>query len=257
MAAPVNPVPPSSVPPAPEPPAGPGTAGLWIGSVLIVISVVGGFVWILVAAVGVIGQLTNGPFVPLGTTGQVELEARTYGVWVASLDNSKVPQSDLELTITSESGESVGVEPLPPSASGLQNQPTLRPLGDVDIPVAGSYRVSTSSSVGGRGDDVRVVFADPIDRFASDLGVRIGGGAVVALLVFVVGLVLTIVTAIRRRNARRLHQAMRWGYTPPGSVAPGPTGPGGPGVVPPVPPPVPPAPPDPWAPEPRDPWANR
>jgi hypothetical protein len=174
-----------------------------------------------------------------------------------SLDNSKVPQSDLELTITSDSGESVGVDPLPSSAAGLQNQPTFRPLGDIKIPVAGSYRVSTSSPTGARGDDVRVVFADPVDAFATDLTVRIIGGAVVAFVVFVVGLALTIVTSIRRRNARRLRQAIRWGYMPSGTYVAGPSGPTGPGVMPPVPPTVLPVPPDPWAGEPRDPWANR
>ncbi len=229
MAAPVTPPSPA----AGEPRTGPGSAGLWIGSGLIVVSVVGGLVWVVVMAVGLVNQFQGGPYAPFGSGGEVQLEARPYGVWLISMDNAEVPD-DSEVTITSASGEALPLAPIPASVSGLSSQPALRPLGDVSVPASGTYRVTTAAA-GASERDVRVVFSDPLDTVATDLTVRILGGATVAFLLFAIGLTITIVTALRRRNARRAARYVGWGY-PPGQV--------------PHPGPAPSAPP-----EPRDPWA--
>ncbi|MCX7619451.1 MAG: hypothetical protein N2037_01230 [Acidimicrobiales bacterium] len=264
MVGPLNPGPSSGMSPPGSTPRGPSTTGLWVGSALIVLSVVGGFLWVLVAAVGLVGQFVNGPHVPVGSTGQVQLSARAYGVWVVALDNSRVPEADLALSITSESGEQVALSPPPPAASALSNQPTFRPLGDVRIDEAGTYEVSTVSS-SGESADIRVVFADPIEAFETDLTARILIGGAVAFIVFAAGMGLLVVTLARRSNFHRSQSASaqdlssgRW-VSSPGNSAEAPDespgnqvgpGTGAPGVAQSQPT-------DPWSLPPRDPWADR
>lgn len=222
-----SPMPPPPPPPSPGPAGGPkagGKAGIWIGIVLVIVGMVGGVVLIVSGVRSPVTGVAELERVPVGG-GSMEIEeAGTVTVYgergvpgsapkTFSSSTSGGPVPEIDVSIVGPGGEAIAIEPVAGSEEYQSDGHWGTRIGRFEANRAGTYTVAV---VGGtdvrRYDTIAVGDVDPQGVWLIVAGV-LGGG-----FVAVVGLVLVIVSAIRRGRAIRRARQGSW----PDPGAPGP-----------------------------------
>lgn len=216
----------------------PGKAGLWVGAILLVVGIFGGFGLILVGALDIVRGLVDAPGVAIGESEELQLSAQRYELYLFSEGGGTLPTSNPTVTVTPSRGDEVAVGPPTPGADAGSS--AFRSIGTFTIDEAGAYDVAVAD-IDGTSSAVTVRVGQDFNSLVESSGVWILAGLVVGATGFVVGLIVLIVTVRRRSNARRATQAAWAGYaaTPPGYPTMGqPPGWGVPPAMPPTMPPT-------------------
>jgi len=224
---------------------GPSKAGYLVGAVVIAVGVVGAVLW------GIFGWMsftdTIGNLERVTANGQGEVDLAGAGGYVIyyegpGADSGEVPAGRVSLA-PAGSDEPVTLETYDSELSYNDGDHAGYAILTFDIDTPGTYVVDSESDGDGELAIGRSV--------GGKLVVTIVGALVIGGLGVVVGAVILIVTAVRRRNAR---SRAPWYPPPPGGTQPSP-GPYPSGPPPPPPPPSGPSPgdsaPPPWPPPPQ------
>jgi hypothetical protein len=171
-------------------------AGYWIGGGLIAVGVVGAVLWFVLSLVNLSNEVDDFQRVPVPGEGTVQLEARKYVIYYEGPNADEVvPQFEIAITDT-ETERPLAIETYGGSLTysfGEEGsaQATLTP------PRAGTYAVRTGGAEGTFAAQVAFgrSIAGPILR--SILGAFAMGGVLTGA-----GIVLLVVTIVRRRRAR-------------------------------------------------------
>ncbi|MCB1039212.1 MAG: hypothetical protein KDA94_06745, partial [Acidimicrobiales bacterium] len=219
----------------PTKPKLPGLAGIWIGSILIVVGIVGGIVLAVVGAVSVfngIGDLQRVPIARGGTVtleeaGAVSVYAERPSTQTGSGFNSGgyryVPP--VGIIVTGPDGLAVAVHTRSGSTTYYSDGREGTEIARFRAEEPGQYRIETVL----RGEPApyeNLAVGNAIDTSGV---VGIVGGVLGGGLVVIIGIVVLAVSLVRRGRARRRQTS------PPWSSPPMPGGPpvGGPGWAPP------------------------
>ncbi len=219
-------------------PRRPSTAGVWIGVLILVAGLIGAGIWFVTGIVGIGRRINDLPrfTVPGQTT--LTLEPGTYHLYAEypDADNDPTPAGSLSpIAVVDSHGNPIGVSPSndSPYAYGTH---VGRSAGEFTVAEPGPYTISAQlQTTGFETIDIAVARNGIIDT-SSIIGSVFGSialGAVASL----VGIILIIVTLVRRNRWRRQFQPRPSGWTgaAPGYVQPGyiPPGYGPPGYTPP------------------------
>ncbi len=193
----------------------PGKAGLWVGAILLVVGIFGGFGLILVGALDIVRGLVDAPGVAIGESEELQLSAQRYELYLFSEGGGTLPTSNPTVTVSPSGGDEVAVGPPTPGADAGSS--AFRSIGTFTIDEAGTYDVAVAD-IDGTSSAVTVRVGQDFNSLVESSGVWILAGLVVGATGFVVGLIVLIITVRRRSNARRAGQAAWAGYaaTPPG-----------------------------------------
>lgn len=187
----------------------PGKAGLWIGAILLVVGVFGGFGLIVVGALDLVRGLVDAPSVAIGESEALQLNAQRYELYLFNESGGSLPSADPDVTVEASGGEDVAVGPSTPGAD--VGGSAFRSIGTFTISEAGTYDVAVDD-IAGTSSAVTVRVGKDFNALAESSGVWILAGLVLGATGFIVGLIVLIVTARRRSNARRATQAAWAGY---------------------------------------------
>lgn len=185
----------------------PGLAGIWIGVACIAIGMVVGIVLLVTGVFTLVGGVDDMQRVSVTTGGTVEIDdpgrISVYAERTALGDPAFGFQPSIEVQVTRPDGSVVGLSGTSYSQSYNWNDKEGFLLGRFDADEAGTYRLDAVAGDGNGSYDTLAV-GDPFDE--SGLGGILGGVAVGGLSVLV-GIVLIIVSAVRRSRARRERDA--------------------------------------------------
>lgn len=170
-------------------------AGYWLGGALMIVALVTGTVWGVSSVMGQIRAERDYQRVDLPGTGTVELQAGSYVVYVEGPGaNVNPPRVNVVITDTAEQAP-LALRSYPGSYS-YSGTTTGSALALLTAPRAGRYDVRTSSDE---------AIAGSMVAFGRGEGPRLGRiflVIAVLLLTFLIGLVLTLATLIRRVRMR-------------------------------------------------------
>lgn len=225
------------------PPAGVSKAGLWIGALAIAVGLVGGTISSVVYVLGPAHQVDRFQRVPLSGSQPLQLAPGLYVVYFENKPLNPIPMIKLRLR-AGTGGAVVPIRYYGPSERSDSSYDVNQHLGEgiatFTIPSpGGTYDFDSASTGAGQlavGRSLAPLFVGSFLGFAG-----IGG------IGLILGVVLIVVTAVRRRKARRTHGAtypVAYGYPggygyPPGYGAPPGSGPPGYGHPAPAPAPTP------------------
>ncbi|HWJ62536.1 MAG TPA: hypothetical protein VNS19_11240 [Acidimicrobiales bacterium] len=220
-------------PPPPTAPARrPGRLGTWVGLGLILLGIVGGIALIVVGARSVVVGVEELQRVPVASGGTIEVtepgpvkvyaerEVSESAAKSFSSSSSGGPVPDVELSITDPDGIPVAITRVRGSEEYQSDGWWGTRIGRFEAGQAGTYTVEV---VGG--DDVQlydgIAVGDSVQ--ARGLWLILMGVLGGAFLVFV-GVVVLIISLVRRSRAKRRHQGIASGpsYPPPGYAPPPP-----------------------------------
>ena len=238
---------------ADKPKVKPGTAGIWIGILLMVLglgSCIGGPVWGIWGLVGQVQDIvdSNDGRVAVPAAQTYTFEDGASGI-IVGLGDSQADASSVQATLEGPNGVITLNDGESYSSSGDLNGTFYELVAGFDDTTAGTY---TLTATGNAGAEVAIV---PLS--VGTVGSRVLGGLAIGAVLGLIGLILMIVTIVRRSKAKK--RAAASGFGGPGgypAAAPGgyPPAPGmappAPGGYPPAPGMAPPAPADPYAPPP-------
>ncbi len=192
---------------APGPVAGttkrPSAAGYWIGALILAAGGIGGMVWMVIAILGVFGAVENYPRVPVPGESTMSLKAGTYKVFVeypgAGIDFG-IPVGVGAVDVTGPQNQNVPVTSPNFRETYSWNGREGRSIGEFVAATSGSYHVSVAQSATGSSRFVQVTVGKGIDlSIAGQILGAVGVGAVGVLI----GLILIIVTAVRRSRWKK------------------------------------------------------
>jgi len=194
----------------------PGRGLLISGVVLVVASVIGvaAAVWIFGSTVGKgVSDDLSSPSFPVPTRQSVQLDAGDYVVY-GSASSSEIGSGIESVTVTAPGG---GAVPAHSSTSQTltRNGSSYRSVVTFTAATTGRYQLDVQGDAGRT-----VVIGRSFTEYLGGLGTGVVVGILSALL-FLVGLVLIIVGAVKRSNARRAPAPA--GY-PPSGYGPTPAG---------------------------------
>jgi hypothetical protein len=172
--------------------------GYWIGGGLIVLGGVLAALWFVISFVRLDDQIDGFARVPVPGEQTVRLEARKYIVYYEGFAALEIIPTPDELTIAdAESGDDLEIEPYAGSLTYSFGERDGSAQGTVTPPRAGDYVVTTNSE--DAGSNAAVALGDSI---ATPLLRTIVGTIVIGALLVLAGVIMLVVTAIRRnRNA--------------------------------------------------------
>jgi hypothetical protein len=225
---------PGGNPDAANRPKQPSTAGVWIGTIILAVGVIAAAIWFFTTIARLTSRIDDLPRVTVPGQMTVPLTPGTYHLYVEYPDASIDPGpagAMSPIAVTDARGEPLVVSASTDFSYNFGSH-AGRSAGQFVVTDAGVYTISAQLDGTTPFETIDVALAkngiiDPTQVVGGVLG-SIALGAVSAL----VGLILIIVTLVRRSRWRRQHAGPRWGggYMPPGYVPPGYT----PGAYPPV-----------------------
>lgn len=233
----------------------PGSAGILVGILLMLLGV-GGCIGGPVLAVGEFADAVDtAQRVPVPANQEYQFEADASGLIIGFGDSSSAA-SGIDVTLLDPSGSPVDIDSNASftgqgSSSGNDS---IELLGAFDATDAGTY---TLQATGETGTEVAIINI----AIGSVVG-KLFGGIGIGIALFLIGLILMIVTIVRRGKAKKRLAAGGFsapppggGFPPPAGAVPPPPGFGAPPQAPPMAPPTPGYAPPPAAPAPQVPPA--
>ena len=194
----------------------PSSAGYWIGAVCIVLAITAGIGGPVFGFAQLFGKLADFDFVQ--GTEEVQLETGTY--WILSDSFAE------DVVITNEEGDRIAISNFDPNTE--VNYEGYSGSGQFRIDESGTYSVEVGrSELSSRRGTTNSAYIGP--ALNEEVGIFIGalfGGILGGIVLFFIGVILMIVTGVRRSRARK-------SQGPPGGFG-GPYG-GTPGYQPPAP----------------------
>jgi hypothetical protein len=192
-------------PAAPVVPRGrrPSAGGYWVGALILAVGGIGALIWMFTAIFSVFGAAQHYPRFSIPGERTMSLTPGTYKVFVEYVGASNTfssPPTIGTISVTDPGGSSVMVLDSPYSDSynwqGLEG----RSVAEFRAPTAGSYVVAVAPLPSGTPRSLQVAVGKGLDNSVAGqvVGAVLLGGAA-----FVIGLILIIVTAIRRGRWKR------------------------------------------------------
>ena len=167
--------------------------GYWIGGGLIVLGGVLAVLWFVISFVQLDDQIDGFERVLIADPQTVRLEARKYTVYYEGFGAGRTSE---ELTITdAESGDDIEIEPYIGSLTYSFGERDGTAKGTVTPPRAGDYWVAVN--LDGLPTDAAVALGDSI---AAPLLRTIVGSIVIGAFLVLAGVIMLVVTAIRRNR---------------------------------------------------------
>ncbi len=225
--------------PAYQTESGPGVIGYVIGAILLAIGIIGGIAWFAVGFVGLEDTVDDFERVPVDEVQTVDLDQGDYVVYGEKGGGQAVGATLASFRIrpAGGDGDELEVEDYEAELTYDVGDRPLRAEFTFEIEDSGEYEVVGEGIPSG----ATTVAIGP--SIAGDLVSAILGGMVIGGLGVLSGIVLLIVTGVRRRRFRQRNWQGGWGSgqpgawnpaaAPPGYGAPPPPG----GYAPPPPPP--------------------
>ncbi len=201
--------------------AGPSKKGYWVGGAIIVLAGIGAIVWFAVGLMSFSDKIEDFQRVPVNGEGEVTLdEAGGYVIYYEGpgASDGDTPSGQAELTPAS-GGESVALDDYDESLTYDIGDHSGVAVLTADIERPGSYVLASESEGSGELAIGRSV--------AGTLVVTVVGAMALGGLGLVAGVVILIVTAVRRKGGRPRNAP--WIPPPPGSTTPPPPPPPSPG----------------------------
>jgi len=199
-------------------PTGPSSLGYWLGGLLIIGGIVGGIAWGWVNVAGFLNAVDDFERVPVGEIGTIQLDEGDYVVYAERgggqplglfLDGVRMRPAG------QEGADEIEFEPYVSEFTYDFGNHTGRAQLTFTVEDGGDYRVRVED---GPGTTATTAAFGP--SVASDLVSAILGGFVIAGIGIVLGVILLIVTGVRRRRFRQRGWLNAWngpGGTPIGS----------------------------------------
>ena len=214
----------------PSPPAirklKPGVAGYWIGGGLVLLGIVGAIVWFVIGLVGISNAVDDFERVPADGGGEVALDDDTaYVIYIEDRSTSRFA-SNVRVTLTDPSGGAVDVRNYGSEFNYDFGGRAGTALFTFRSGSAGEYLLASESSAVGSSLAVG-------PSLAGDLVWTIAMPFVIGGIGFLVGIILIIVTLVRRSGDKKRRDAGSRPTAPPGLP---PTSPGFPPAPPGYPP---------------------
>jgi len=217
----------------------PGIAGIIIGIVLIILGPVGCAALIFVPLAGVLSQVTDivdsasgGNRVDSGNQQTFKLDG-VDNVWIFGVGSTETEAGNVTVTVTDSAGSSLPCSTVSSAAgaSGTAGSKAFSLVCALELKGANELVVKADGPPGTQAALVNVSVS------AGAIGGYVLGGFAMALLLPLIGLILLIVTAVRRSKAKKLRagMGMPMGGPPmgmPGMAPPPPMG--MPGMAPPM-----------------------
>ncbi len=176
-------------------------AGYWLGGLLMLFSVIGAVAWLVISLVGVASTVDGWLRVGVPAEATVQLEARKYVVFYESpTAQEQVPPFRVQV-FDAQSGAEVPVAPYAGSLTydfGKQGSAQ----GTITPPRPGKYRVVTTTE--GDTSEANIALGESV---GTDLARAAIGSVLIGLTLGFAGLILLIVTGVRRSRARRATQS--------------------------------------------------
>lgn len=216
------------------PPKPKGTAGLWVGAAIIIIGIVGGALLAIAGVRSIIDTVNSYQRVSIsGGTVRVD-DPGTYRVFIErpGVDSGSGFYFQPRVSIVAPNGRASSLVPDTSTQTYSWDGHDGRSLGRFEADEAGRYRIITESGATSGAAVLAVGKGNPFGGLAA-----VGGGVIGGIIVFIVGVIVMIVSGVRRSRSKR---ELAGGYagTPLGGWAPPPlmgaAGPGGPGAHPPA-----------------------
>lgn len=209
--------------PMAAPERGPGVAGYVIGTLLIIAGIVGGIVWGATKIVALQDTIDDFDRAPVDEVRTFDLDEGDYVVYGERGGGEAISATlaDFHIRPEGEEGGDLEVERYVTEFTFDDGNRPLRAEFTFEIDDAGSYEIQGDSVPGG----ATTVAVGP--SVAGDLVSAVVGAIVIVGIGVVAGIVLLIVTGVRRRRFRQRGWQNTWnqpGTTPGGWNPPPPTG---------------------------------
>ena len=166
---------------------------MWIGIVLVVLSVGSCGAGLFTAGSLVVNAARDAKRVDLSTPVEVTLAKDDVGT-ILGFGTTRSEAEAPVPTVTGPDGKTVSISEF--SASGSRNNEVngriVVPLGTFTAHRAGTY---TTRATGPEGASIAVIKLDP-----SDIAVRLVGGVGAGAVMLIVGIILIVMSAVRRRR---------------------------------------------------------
>jgi hypothetical protein len=173
-------------------------AGYWIGGALLVAGVLGALLWFVTSLMSLGDEVDNFQRVPVPGKTTMKLEAHKYVVYYEGLTADEVVPP-VEIAITdAKTGTPLAITPYGGSLTYSVSNHEGSALGTVTPAHAGVYAVRTDSNVRASGANMALGRSLTWPILRGILGTFVIGGLLAGS-----GVVLLIVTAVRRSRARR------------------------------------------------------
>lgn len=188
----------------------PGIAGIIIGIVLIILGPVGCAALIFVPLAGVLSQVTDivdsasgGNRVDSGNQQTFKLDG-VDNVWIFGVGSTETEAGNVSVTVTDSAGSSLPCSTVSSAAgaSGTAGSKAFSLVCALELKGANELVVKAEGPPGTQAALVNVSVS------AGAIGGYVLGGFAMALLLPLIGLILLIVTAVRRSKAKKLRAGM-------------------------------------------------
>ena len=193
---------------------GPGKAGYIIGTILIMVGVVGGIAWLVIGITGIEDTVDDMEREPVDQVGTIDLDEGGQVIYGESAGGDAVSAvlGTVRIRPEGEEGGELNVSTYEGELTyDFGNRP-MRAQYTVDIPEDGTYEIRAAGIPGG----ATTVTVGP--SIAGDLVGAILGGFIIGGLGVLIGVILLIVTGVRRRRFRQ--RSWQGGWSAPGSWNP-------------------------------------
>jgi len=172
--------------------------GYWIGAGLIAIAVLGAILWAFLSVRNVIAVIDDFQHVPVPGRAGVELEARKYVIYVEGPNADEVVPP-VEIAVTDARTE----RRVPLSSYGSSLTYAFNTTGSahatIEPPRAGRYDVRVRGDTVSEGSGFQLAIGETI---AGEIVGALVGALAIGSVFGIAGLVLLIVTGVRRSNRR-------------------------------------------------------
>ncbi|MCU0267685.1 MAG: hypothetical protein MUF83_03450 [Acidimicrobiales bacterium] len=208
--------PPASTPASSSETKMPSAAGFWIGGAIATVGVIVAAVWFFAAIVQFVDYADD--FERIEVPGSATLtisEEGTYTLWVetSSQIDSFSDVREPEVRITGPEGEEVDTDPTFSTETYNTTSHHGRSFAEFRVDVVGDYTFEVFEGEGSGRDAVAVAVGE---SELGTLGWQIFGAVAVGVLSVLVGVVLVVVTAVRRTRRRKAlaPPVPAYGYSP-------------------------------------------
>jgi len=186
----------------------PGVAGYWVGGALVLLGIVGAIVWFVVGLVGISNAVDDFQRVPADGGGVVALDDDTpYVIYIEDRSTSRVA-SNVRVTLTDPSGEPIDVRTYGSEFNYDFGGRAGTALFTFRSDEAGEYTLASESSASRSNLAVGPSLAD-------DLVWTIAMPFVIGGIGFLAGIILIVVTLVRRSGDKKRRDAHSRPMTPP------------------------------------------
>jgi len=197
--------------------SGPGKGGYMIGTILIILGVVGGIAWLVIGITGLEDTVDDFDRVPVDEVRTLDLDEGDYVVYgeKGGGDANSATLASFRIRPAGGEGRELDVDDYEAELTYDFGDRPLRAQFTFEIEESGEYEVVGE---GIRGNATTVAIGPSI---AGDLVAAILGGFAIGGGLTLIGVILLIVTGVRRRRWRQRNWQGGWGGGQPGAWAPG------------------------------------